>query len=676
MRTTALMRAAWLAQFLWSTCVFAGGGLRERGTAPSAISVPPTEAFDGNDGPWSSFYIQVGTPAQILRVLVSTAISATWVIISAGCPASVTTCPNGRGGIYTANTSSTWEDQGDYELYVEENLDIVGAGMFGNDTVSLAAPGSGGPTLQKQTVGGIAAQQFWLGMLGVNPKPTNFTNFTTQQPSYMTNLKEQDIIPSISFGYTAGNQYRLKTVLGSLTLGGYDSARFAPNDLSFTFAPDDSRDLVVGIQAITYADESQKTRDLLGSSSGILAYVDSTIAEIWLPESACAAFEAAFGLVYDPVNKLYPINSTWQSTLQSRNPNVTFTIGNTASGGATVDIILPYAAFDLEASWPKYPNNTLYFPLQRAANETQITLGRTLLQEAYLIVDWERGNFSLSQCIWPENLGSNLVIILPPPNSTLSPSQPGTAPTTSESGSNTIGIAVGVAIGVLFVVSMVALFFVMRRRKSRKSRGFTARKVELDNDTERPRYEVPGSQPLKSDAESIQLLTRPPSFTDKGTHPAFAANPATVIVSELKGDDQQSPSGSAYIQHEMYGSSFAPVELPAADRQELLGSSPELAHLSSPSSLSSTPLMDGDGVDVSPVARASGASPAGRSHAPSPLDRVASLRRVFGRPGYRRQESTDFLPGSPSEGNPGDGAFFSPISPVEKPPEWSEGCRM
>ena len=80
--------------------------------------------------------------------------------------------------------------------------------MFGNDTVSLAAPGSGGPTLQNQIVGGIAAQQFWLGMFGVNPKPTNFTNFTTEQTSYMMNLKEQDIIPSVSFGYTAGNQYR------------------------------------------------------------------------------------------------------------------------------------------------------------------------------------------------------------------------------------------------------------------------------------------------------------------------------------------------------------------------------------------------------------------------------------------------------------------------------------
>ncbi|MCJ1382778.1 hypothetical protein MMC17_005891 [Xylographa soralifera] len=664
MRTTA-----WLAQFLWSTCVYGGGGLSERGTAPSAISVPPTEAFDGNDGPWSSFSIQVGTPAQSLRVLISTAISATWVIISAGCPASVTTCPSGRGGIYTANTSSTWENQGDYELYVEENLDIVGAGIFGNDTVSLAATGSGGPTLQNQIVGGIAAQQFWLGMFGVNPKPTNFTNFTTEQKSYMTNLKEQDIIPSISFGYTAGNQYRLKTVLGSLTLGGYDSARFAPNDLSFTFAPDDSRDLVVGIQVITYVDESQKTRNLLESSSGILAYVDSTIPEIWLPESACAAFEDAFGLVYDPVNKLYPINSTWHSTLQTRNPNVTFTIGNEASGGATVDIVLPYAAFDLQASWPKYPNNTLYFPLQRAANETQITLGRTLLQEAYLIVDWERGNFSLSQCIWPDNLGSNLVTISPPINSTSPSSQPSTASTTSGSGSNTIGIAVGVAIGVLFVVSAIALFFVIRRKKSRKLAGFTARKAELDNDTERPRYEVQGSQPLKSDAESIQLLTRPPSFTDKGTHPALATNPATVTLSELKGDDQQSPSGSTYAHHGMYGSSFAPVELPAADPQELLGSSPEPAHLSGPSSLSSTPLMDSDELDVSPVARASGASPIGRSHGPSSLDRVASIRGFFSRPAYRRQETTDFLPGSPSGGNPGDGAFFSPISPVEREAE-------
>lgn len=177
----------------------------------------------------------------------------------------------------------------------------------------------------------------------------------------------------------------LKTVLGSLTLGGYDSARFAPNDISFSFAPNDSRDLVVGVQAIKYTDKSQNTRDLLNNKPGIMAYVDSTIAEFWLPESSCKAFEDTFGLVYDNVNQLYPINSTWHSTLKAQNPNVTFTLGNEVSGGPTVNIVLPYSAFDLEASWPKYPNNTLYFPLQKAANETQYTLGRTLLQEAFVL---------------------------------------------------------------------------------------------------------------------------------------------------------------------------------------------------------------------------------------------------------------------------------------------------
>ena len=160
---------------------------------------------DGNDGPWSSFFIAVGSPAQTLRVFISTAVSATWVIISKGCPASVTTCPSLRGGIYDSNTSTTWQNQGDYELYVEGNLGIVGAGIFGNDSIGIGS--DGGPVLQNQIIGGIAAEQFWLGMLGVNPKPTNFTTFESSQASFMDTLKEQDLIPSVSFGYTAGNQY-------------------------------------------------------------------------------------------------------------------------------------------------------------------------------------------------------------------------------------------------------------------------------------------------------------------------------------------------------------------------------------------------------------------------------------------------------------------------------------
>lgn len=172
----------------------------------------------------------------------------------------------------------------------------------------------------------------------------------------------------------------MKKVLASLTLGGYDESRFTPNDLSFEFAPDNQRDLVVGIQSITSTDQGGTTHNLL--PSGILAYVDSTVPQIWLPSDACRAFEKAFGLTYNEVSKVYPVNDTLHKKLLAQNANITFTLGNTETGGKTVDIVLPYQSFDLQASTPFVQNNTRYFPLQQADNETQYTLGRTFLQEA------------------------------------------------------------------------------------------------------------------------------------------------------------------------------------------------------------------------------------------------------------------------------------------------------
>ena len=173
----------------------------------------------------------------------------------------------------------------------------------------------------------------------------------------------------------------LKHVLGSLVLGGYDSARYVPNDLSFTFAPDNSHDLVVGIQSINSIDKDGTSNDLL-PSGGILAYIDSTVPYIYLPIDACQAFEKAFNLTYDNNSTLYLVSESVHNKLQAQNANITFTLGNTATGGKTVDITLPYASFDLTANWPLTPNGSLYFPLKRADNQTQYTLGRTFLQEA------------------------------------------------------------------------------------------------------------------------------------------------------------------------------------------------------------------------------------------------------------------------------------------------------
>lgn len=70
---------------------------------------------------------------------------------------------------------------------------------------------------------------------GLNPRPSNFSDYSDPIPSYLSNLKTGSFIPSLSWAYTAGNQYRLNEVPGSLTLGGYDASRFMPNNLTFPF---------------------------------------------------------------------------------------------------------------------------------------------------------------------------------------------------------------------------------------------------------------------------------------------------------------------------------------------------------------------------------------------------------------------------------------------------------
>ena len=324
----------------------------------------------------------MGTPEQNVRVFVSTSSPDTWVVLPAGCAVGDSNCLDNRGSTFNYNQSSTWSQHGFYQLGTEQSLNISVQAVFGNDTLGLGVQGSGGPTLQDQIVAAYTSQELYLGMFGVNPASTNFTAQDQGSPSYLSALKNQSSIPSLSFGYTAGAQYRLKQVLGSLTLGGVDSSRFSQSNLSIPFASDPSRNLMVGIQSIRSVDQGGKSTDLL--PAGIMSLVDSTVPQLWLPIEACQAFEKAFGLTFDETSQLYLVNSSLRDQLHSQNASVTFTLGATANGGQTTDITLPYNSFDLLVTPPTagVANNSRYFPLRRAANDSQYTLGRTFLQEA------------------------------------------------------------------------------------------------------------------------------------------------------------------------------------------------------------------------------------------------------------------------------------------------------
>lgn len=150
--------------------------------------------------------------------------------------------------------------------------------------------------------------------------------------------------------------------------------------MSVAFGTDISRDLTVELQSITMTSAQGTQAPLL--SKAIFTFIDSTIPHIWLPLDACQKFEQAFGLTWNSTTELYLVNDTLHKKLLSQNASVTFTIGNQTSGGPSLEIILPYASFDLELDHPIVENKTRYFPLKRAANDTQYTLGRTFLQEA------------------------------------------------------------------------------------------------------------------------------------------------------------------------------------------------------------------------------------------------------------------------------------------------------
>jgi hypothetical protein len=255
-------------------------------------------------------------------------------------------------------------------------LGYTGNGDFGFDTLTMGIQGGGGPTLDHQVIAGYATKEFYIGMLGTTPRGVNFTDFNNPEQSILASLYNESKIASNSWAYTAGAKYTEKETYGSLTFGGYDTTRFTPNNLTFSFGVDITRDLLVGVQSISTGDTS-----LL--SDGIIAYIDSTVSQIWLPVDACKRFEEAFGISWDEDAQLYLVNSDLHSKLLTKNPSVTFTLGLTESGGHTVDIKLPYSAFDLSVTYPYIANGTmLYFPLKPAQNSSQYILGRTFLQEA------------------------------------------------------------------------------------------------------------------------------------------------------------------------------------------------------------------------------------------------------------------------------------------------------
>lgn len=433
------------------------------------------------DGSWSTFNIRAGTPAQSVRVIASTNSPQTNVVQPAGCAIAVLprglppNCAASRGGLFELNNSTTWVNQGWYSLNsksthygFEANLGYNFNLNYGLDTLALDyQDGPNAPTLLNQTIAAYnLPNPLYLGVFGLGTQPVLYESFGNYSaPSFFTTLRAKNLIPSLSWSYTAGAAYRLSGgQYAQVVFGGYDTSRFQANDVQFRLSADVTRDIVVGIQSIIYSGTS--TVPLLPVP--IYAFIESTDPNIWLPLPACLLFEQAFGLTWDDSISKYLMNETLYTSNLAANPIVTFRLGVSTSGGSTASIAFPFAAFALKAAYPFVANSTYYFPLRRADNSTQYTLGRTFLQEAYLIVDYDRGNFTVGQCTWNQGAAPKISTILPPSLTN------GTTGTDSKPGSSAVplGAIIGSVIGAVFLVLLGLLGYWFWRKNHGKKESF------------------------------------------------------------------------------------------------------------------------------------------------------------------------------------------------------------
>ena len=235
-------------------------------------------------------------------------------------------------------------------------------------------------------------------------------------------------------------------------MGGYDSSRLIPNNVNFDLDSVQNPTLAVKSISVSGVENGGKI-DLLTKSEADLFTIDSTTPFLWLPEKVCARFEQALGLQYDEKLQVYIYpRPEQQLALTSKNLTFEFSLSDLpASSDREILLSLSGNAFlshSLSFGYPNWNGTYItpgqpYFPLRKAANSSQFVLGRSFLQETYLIVDFERNNFSLSQAKFPTNSNSpTLVDIYSPDIQIITRDQ--------SSGSLNLALIIGASVGGKF----------------------------------------------------------------------------------------------------------------------------------------------------------------------------------------------------------------------------------
>ncbi|KAF6822512.1 eukaryotic aspartyl protease family protein [Colletotrichum musicola] len=546
-----------------------------RAQNPSAVALTPSNDWYGSDGNWSAVKFQVGTPEQSVNVLVSTSLSEFWVVGAGGCLAKEPLCNSARGNVFTVADSKSWSPLGGWQLGLDY-LGYGGNGDYGLDTLETTTLTGDKVTMDNIITASINSTDYYLGFLGLGITKGSFGNQIAESPLTQA-VKTYGWIPSYSYGYTAGAYYKgTSGTPCSVTLGGYDSSRFVMHNNEFSLDPSDGlpHALVRGIE-VTASEEKgvpggwdSKTTVLSNMSTSFSAMIDSSTPYLWLPDAVCDEFAKAFNLTYNDTFNLYTLTNDQYAAFKAGSASYSFTFSFTSHDNTddfgrplqvpgVVNITISAAAFAQVLRYPfmdetiKYGDPAVpYFPLRRASNLTNtFIIGRSFLQEAYLITKYDSGVFSIHQAVFPEDSRQlNLTEIKQPDNSPY-PSPPSQATTHGLTTAQMGGIAGGV---IAACVVLLAVWYCLRRRN--KSCAATTRSIEEGKDTASTIMLEPPKSPMTkildkilgkkkpkthSPHEILGSTAQPVEVASDANHAVYEL-PVPVNPIELDGDDGKS----------------------------------------------------------------------------------------------------------------------------------------
>ncbi|KAL2679793.1 aspartic peptidase domain-containing protein [Phyllosticta citricarpa] len=423
----------------WWICLLHFGRWSLAQEIPAPVTFEPSGEWDGNDGPWSSFGLRLGptNKTQHVRVFPSFFFSNIFVVQPSGCPPDNNTngtsnltqadCAEARGEMFNLSDSSDWAPLGNFTWKQgSPKLDL--AGIFGNETVGLTYDDTE-PIISEQTVAAMEKYDFWVGSFGISPTPFNVYGYDEPMRSFFQAMNQTGRIASNTWSYTAGAHHRNFTA--SLIFGGYDVSRFDAGtsvrspvvqnaDKAFTA-------LTVQIKTIRISGVDAALQNV--TSKKFEAALEPAFSALFLSEATCSSFERAFNLSWDAASELYFIADDVHEQLMARRPNITFTICDPEDTNCH-DIVFPYAAFALNATWPlvKYANDTAvsnnmsidysprrYFPIKHSKEaDGSATLGRAFLQETHVFADFDRQYFNLSQTVFDSKAESRVITVQKP----------------------------------------------------------------------------------------------------------------------------------------------------------------------------------------------------------------------------------------------------------------------